>query len=240
MLHFIKMCWGYTFILMSVLMKAWYVFISSGVFEPHLYINLKSETAHLIFVQNSLLSCAFIQLYVPNEWLIPTIRNTPDWLQWAVLYCLGVSLMKGCSHRQEVLGLRSAMSPLPGLIRQEIWGISSLISVSKGQPRSEGRQSNESRPMRPPAWSSSALWEKGQRCLPRGHWPHSRPGGHVELDRFKRPRDIPSSIFLTLPHARVSHPLNFQVLKRTCNHGGYEGLRSGSHGKTLWGRFIHL
>lgn len=156
--------------------------------------------------------------------------------------------MKGYSHRQEALGFCTAISPLPGLIWQEILAVSSLISVHKEKPTSEVRQRNVGEDQwdhlpRGAPLSEKSLWERKRDVLLQVHWPPQssrHKGSHMDLDRFEGPCDIPSSIFPTSPHARVSDPLSFHVLKPICNYGGYRRLGSASYRKTLWGGFIHL
>lgn len=150
--------------------------------------------------------------------------------------------MKDYSHQQEALGLCFAISPLPGLTWQEILALSSLIFVHKGQTglgagSAVGVKANGA------AWTGQQGSEKGKECLHSSSLTSQLPrpkGGHVELDRFEKPCDIPLQIFPTSPNARAPDPLSFQVRKPIFAHGGYRGLGSASHGKTLWGRFIHL
>lgn len=181
--------------------------------------------------------CAFIRLNVQSRWLITTIGNTyTHWFQ-GVFLCFGAGAVKGCSHEQAALGLCSGISPLPGLIRQEIVAISS--HSGKG---SHGLGQAEQWGLRP----SSALWGKAPRKeglgCPSSSLPsqQSRPkGDHVELDRFERMCTSPSGTFPTSPHARVSDPLSFQVLKPIYTHKDCRKLGSASHGKILWGKCIH-
>lgn len=104
--------------------------------------------------------CAFIRLNVQSRWLISTIGNTYTHRFQGVFLCFGAGVVKGCSHEQEALGLCSAISPLPGLIRQEIVAISSPSgrgSHGLGQAEQWGL-----RPTRPPE-ELSALREGSEK-----------------------------------------------------------------------------
>lgn len=84
-------------------------------------------------------TCAFIQLNVHYKWLISTTGNTTHLFQWVFLYCSSAGVGKGCSHRQEAMGLCPAISPSPHLIQQEILFPPWSLSISGSQGLRAGR-----------------------------------------------------------------------------------------------------
>ena len=81
--------------------------------------------------------------------------------------------VKGCSHGQVALGLCSAISPLPGMLRANILAISSLIFVLKGQTKSRVGRAIGVKPVKPPE-ELSAL-RAGHETILQVHCPHSSP-----------------------------------------------------------------
>lgn len=207
------------------------------------FVIYQSEIRNYIFNICSkiivIFTCAFIQLNVHYTWLISTTDNTTHLFQWVFLYCFSAGMGKGCSPRQEAMGLCSAIAPLPPLIQEEVLFPPWSLSISGSQGLKAGRakwvKANEAT-LPGGAWHSARrLRQRRRDALLQAHCPDSSPRLREEQDRAERPHDLSLRYF----HAGVSDPLRFQVPKLTCTCRGCWGLGSAPIGKTLSGRFIH-